>query len=332
MDDFGIDQEGPGHVETIGPWQQGDGAITRQLTPLNPIRVFEAAGRHLSLSKAAQELNVTQSAVSRQVKLLENILGIALFERTPRSVKLTTKGKQYLEDIGDAFAILEDATNRVRERNTPDIIKLRVYSTFALRWLIPRLPRFAQCHPKIEVQLMTLSPASKMDFEHELIDAYIRTGFGDWAGVRSDRLIQNHLVAVCHPDIAARLKTPSDLKHVTLLHSYARQDDWRKWINALKLEGIDPVKGMKFENSGLAYQAAASGLGVAISQVALVQAELRQGTLVIPFPYSLPAERTYYFVSPLGHNSRRVQVFRDWLISECDQDENFLESLGLKAF
>lgn len=303
--------------------------MARKLIPLNPIRAFEAAGRHLSLSRAAEELNVTQSAVSRQVRLLEDILGIALFERTPRSINLTIKGKQYLEDIGDAFAMLEDATSRVSERNTADILKLRVFLTFALRWLIPRLGSFAAAFPEIEVQIMTLSPARKVDFEHEYTDAHIRTGFGDWPGVRSDRLISNHLVAVCRPDVAARLRTPADLQHVTLLHSYARQDDWRKWLSALNVRSIDPVRGLKFENSGLAYQAAASGLGVAISQVALVQKELRDGDLVIPFPYVLPAEKTYYLVSPLHQEPKRIRTFREWILSECRQDENFVESLNL---
>lgn len=293
------------------------------------MRAFEAAGRHLSLSRAAEELNVTQSAVSRQVRLLEDQLGVNLFERTPRSIVLTPKGKQYLEDITDAFALLEDATNRVRERRSEDILKLQVYSTFALRWLIPRLGGFAEAHPEIEVQLMNLSPTKPIDFEHEFTDACIRTGFGDWPGVRADWLIPNSLIAVCHPHLAEQLKEPSDLKQATLLHSYARPDDWRKWLSSVGADAVDPMRGLKFENSMLAYEAAAEGLGIVIAQASLVQKELHSGALVIPFRYVMPAERTYYLIAPNRQEPRRVSIFREWILRECRKEDDYLAKLDL---
>jgi LysR family glycine cleavage system transcriptional activator len=293
------------------------------------MRAFEAAGRHLSLSRAAEELNVTQSAVSRQVRLLEEQLGVSLFERSPRSIILTPKGQQYLEDIADAFALLEDATNRIRERRSADVLKLKIFSNFALRWLIPRLADFANAYPEIEVQIMTLSPSKPVDFEHEFTDAVIRTGFGDWPGVRSDWLIPNNLVVVCHPEIAAKIKDPMDLQHITLLHSYARPDDWRKWLHTVGAGAVDPMSGMKFENSSLTYQAAIHGLGVAVAQASLVRKELQSGELVAPFPYVMAAERTYYLISPIRKEPRRLTVFRDWILRECRKEEDYLSKMRL---
>ncbi|TFL10216.1 transcriptional regulator GcvA [Pusillimonas caeni] len=303
--------------------------MTRRLAPLNAMRAFESAGRHLSFSRAADELHVTQSAISRQVRLLEDQLGVSLFERKPRSISLTPKGKQYLDDITDAFALLEDATNRVRERQNADILKLQVFSTFALRWLIPRLGNFAEEHPEIEVQLMTLSPSKPVNFEHEFTDACIRTGFGDWPGMRSDRLISNKLIAVCSKDVAKTLSSPDDLAKVTLLHSYARPDDWRKWLSPLGASSVDPSRGLKFENSSLAYQAAIEGIGVAIAQAGLVQKELQNGDLVIPFPYVMPAEKTYFLISPNRQEPQRIAVFREWILRKCREEDDSLAELDL---
>jgi LysR family glycine cleavage system transcriptional activator len=284
------------------------------------MRAFEAAGRHLSLSRAAIELNVTQSAVSRQVRLLEEHLGVRLFERLPRSLLLTPKGSQYLEELTDAFALLEEATNRIRERRSAEILRLRVFSTFALRWLIPRLGDFALEYPEIEVQLMTLSPNKPIDLAHDDADAWIRTGFGDWPGMRSDWLVPNQLVPVCAPALRAQLTHLADLQRLTLLHSYARPDDWRKWLSVADADSIDSTRGIKFENSGLMYQAAVDGLGVAIAQAVLVRRDLESGSLVVPFPIVIPAERTYYLVSPLRSEARRLVAFREWILKESRKD------------
>ncbi|WP_345815747.1 LysR substrate-binding domain-containing protein [Paraburkholderia sp. PREW-6R] len=284
------------------------------LPPLNPTRAFEATGRLLSISKAAQELAVTPAAVSRQVRTLERYLGVDLFERVKGRLELTAAGASYLAELMPLFESLRDATASLRTTTRgASVLKIRSPATFAVRWLIPRLANFHRSHEDIEVQLTTSS--APLNFGREDIDAGIQLGDGAWSGVHVQRLIPNVLIPVAASTHA--VKPRSKLQGETLLHSLARPEDWTLW---LKGAGISPNAGrreMRYETSLLAYQAAIEGHGIAIAQEALVRAELNSGALVAPFPFKLDrGAHTYYFAWPANRkSSRALEVFRDWLVT-----------------
>lgn len=286
------------------------------LPPLNPLKAFEAAGRLQSVSRAADELAVTPAAVSRQIKALEEFLTVTLFERLPGGVRLTPAGARYLAEVGPLLVGLREATNVVmggsyRRR----VLKIRSPATFAVRWLIPRLAGFHSRHPSIDVQVAT-SPAP-LDFDREAIDAGIQLGTGEWPGLRTERLMPNVLVPVVSPRYAAdhALQAPRTLAQQTLLHSMARPDDWSLWLKSAGDTAVNPYRGMKYETSLLAYQAALEGHGVAIAQRALVEKELASGTLVAPFGHALDCGAfTYYFAVPAARDeSPALRAFRTWL-------------------
>lgn len=284
------------------------------LPPLNPARAFEATGRLLSVSKAADELCVTPAAVSRQVRALESYLGTPLLLRTRGRLELTPAGARYLSDLIPLFATLREATQAVSGSNVGrDTLRIRSPATFAVRWLIPRLASFHQKHKDIDVQVMT--SFAPLDFQREDIDAGIQLGDGRWPGMRTLQLVRNELVAVVAPTL--RLSQRKQLATQTLLHSMARPDDWMLWLRAAGLRNVNPAQGMKYETSLLAYQAAIEGHGVAIAQKALIEKELADGTLVAPLDRVLDREDyTYYFAWPTGKpQSRALRLFRDWLVT-----------------
>src|SRR5262245_55138352 len=204
-----------------------------RLPPLNAIRAFEAAARHMSITLAADELHVTPGAVSRQIKALEDVLSLRLFERGHREITLTRQGAEYHRAVTRALDALREATRRLKRGRQRKQLKIRAYTTFAMRWLIPRLSGFHAAHPGIEVLLKaSLEP---VDFRKEDIDGAIRLGDGQWPGVRTHRLVANILAPVASPRLlkaGPRLKRPADLAHHTLLHSIARPDDWASWLEA----------------------------------------------------------------------------------------------------
>ncbi len=282
------------------------------LPPLNPTRAFEATGRLLSMSKAAEELSVTPAAISRQVRALEDFLQTALFERVHGALALTPAGARYLSDLMPLFATLRAATQTVMSGSqSGNVLRIRSPATFAVRWLIPRLAGFHRTNQGIDVQLTTSS--APLNFESEDIDAGIQLGSGDWPGMNTQRLIPNELVPVVAPTHA--LKKPQQLKRQTLLHSLARADDWDLWLKAAGLSGINAQRGMRYETSLLAYQAAIEGHGVAIAQRALVEKDLADGTLLVPFGPTLDrGAHTYYFAWPSGkRQTAALRAFCDWL-------------------
>lgn len=284
------------------------------LPPLNPARAFEATGRLLSISKAADELCVTPAAVSRQVHALESFLGTPLFVRIRGGLELTPAGARYLSDLIPLFAALREATLAItgstQGRNT---LRIRSPATFAVRWLIPRLAGFHQLHKNIDVQVMT--SFAPLDFQREDIDAGIQLGEGRWPGMRTLRLVRNELIPVAAP--AMCLTNKKQLATQTLLHSMARPDDWATWLRAAGLRNVNPAQGMKYGTSLLAYQAAIEGHGVAIAQKALIEKELADHTLEAPLGLVLDREDyTYYFAWPTGKpSSGALRAFREWLAS-----------------
>jgi LysR family transcriptional regulator, glycine cleavage system transcriptional activator len=292
----------------------------RILPSLNALRAFEVVGRLLSVQLAADELNVTPAAVSRHIKLLEDQLGVALFDRGHRSISLTPMGHRYLTDIARAFESMTVATINLVEIRRRRTLKIRAYTTFSMKWLLPRLSTFHQENPDIEVSLTTSVQA--VDFNAEDVDAAIRLSHAPSSDVGFDRLVPNELTPVCSPEFAhahpeLNDETPDSLKKVPLLHSLARRDDWAKWLDAAGVHGVNPLGGLSYESSILAYDAAARGHGVAMAQQVLVSDELEKGKLVRPFSFILSeGSFTYYLVYPKSHLSNaEFNLFRTWLLS-----------------
>jgi LysR family transcriptional regulator, glycine cleavage system transcriptional activator len=291
-----------------------------RLPPLNAVRAFEAAARHMSITLAADELNVTPGAVSRQIKSLEDTLDLQLLKRGHRQISLTRQGADYYRAVTRALEALRDATRRLKRRSQRKQLKIRAYTTFAMRWLIPRLSGFHAAHPDIEVLLKaSLEP---VDFRKEDIDGAIRLGDGNWPSANCHRLVANILVPVASPALFKRgpkLRRPADLAHHTLLHSIARPDDWHYWLEAAGAgDKVDAHAGMTYESSAMSYAAAVEGQGIAIAQLFLVQKDLDDGKLIMPFKQKVDmGDYTYYLLTPKQREeTASMKTFRLWLLEQ----------------
>ncbi len=287
--------------------------MVKMLPPLNPLKAFEAAARLGSLTIAAEELGVSQVAVSRQVRVLEEYLGVILFHRSHRSIQLTREGKELSDGISDAFEHINAAVLRVSRRGRRDILAIQSYTTFSQRWLIPRLPLFHAENPQLEVRLT--SSTLPVDFSTQNVDAAVRSGQGQWEGLYADKLAAIELVPVCSSSFQQEtgLLSSDDLSRVSLLHSIARPNDWAMWLRANGV-AIDASRGFKFENSTLAYEAALQGIGVAIGIKVLVENHLGVGTLIAPFDKTVMLGESYYLTWPKSVKpSLPLKKFHDWL-------------------
>ncbi|WP_172151980.1 transcriptional regulator GcvA [Pseudomonas tumuqii] len=297
-----------------------------KLPPLNAIRAFEAVARHLSITVAADELNVTPGAVSRQIRSLEEFMEQPLFIRGHRQITLTPAGKQYFNAVARIIEELRSATRKLKRPPKRRQIKVRAYTTFAMQWLIPRLASFHQEHPKIEV-LLTAS-LDPVDFHNEDLDAAIRLGSGDWPNCNCYVLSDNVLAPVCSPallDSEPGLHAPADVAEYSMLHSLARPDDWTHWLEATGVIGqVDARAGMSYQSSSMAYAAAVGGQGIAMAQLFLVEKELREGTLVRPFAQSVDmGAYTYYLLTPKHRaESEDMTTFRLWLLEQARLTRN----------
>ncbi|MBO9354664.1 LysR family transcriptional regulator [Bordetella petrii] len=290
--------------------------MKRVPVPLNPLRAFEASARLLSFTLAAEELSVTQVAISRQVRVLENYLGVELFTRGPRSIQLTDAGARLYPSVGRAFDEISHAAALVSRRNRPDVLAIQAYTTFAQHGLIPLLSRFHEKYPGIEVRLSASTQA--VDFAHQDLDAAIRSGTGQWPDYESDFLAPIELLPVASPRLlkaVGGLRDAGDLRRVTLLHSLARPDDWAAWLRTAGCGNATGLRVLKFENSAMAYEAAIQGVGCAIGIRALVGRYLASGALVAPFALTHTLPGGYYLVRPKGRNeSPALRIFRAWLL------------------
>jgi LysR family glycine cleavage system transcriptional activator len=295
--------------------------MPRRLPPLNALRAFEAAARHLSFTQAAQELNVTQAAISHQVKALEERLGVLLFHRRGRTLMLSEAGQAYLPPVREAFDGLATATEGLIRRDSAGTLTVSCLSSFAVTWLVPRLKRFRDHEPDIDVRLSASDQL--VDFAREDVDLAIRYGRGDWPGLWVDRIMTEDITPVCSPKLLEgpkRLERPADLRHVTLLHEDMRES-WRMWLLAAGVDDVDPERGPGFSHANMAIQAAVDGQGVALGRTPLVAAELAAGRLVKPFDISLPAEFAYYLVCPEATAERpKVRAFRAWLLEMAAEE------------
>ena len=294
--------------------------MTKFLPPLNALRAFDAAARHLSFTRAANELNVTQAAVSHQIKALEERLGIPLFKRMNRALLLTDAGQAYLPAVREAFDGLARATDRLMRRDRGGALTVSVLPSFAAKWLVPRLGRFRARHPEIDVRMST--DHHMVDFARDDVDAGIRYGQGEYAGLDSVRILTDDVIPVCSPALLKGkhpLLHPSDLRHHTLLHDDFRVD-WRIWLLSAGVNDVDPERGPAFTDSSMVVQAAVEGQGVALARSVLADADLRAGRLVKPFDVSVPARWAYYFVCPLAtRDGPKIKAFREWLLSEAEK-------------
>ena len=290
----------------------------RRLPPLNALRAFEAAGRLQSFTRAAAELHVTQAAVSHQVKGLETHLGLKLFHRMNRSLTLTEEGQQYLPAITSALDTIAGATQSLARRESEGALTVSVLPSFAAGWLVPRLGGFRRAHPNIDLRI---DPEPDLvDFARGDVDVGVRYGRGDYPGLRADRLMAEDIFPVCAPQLARGrhpLREPADLRYHTLLHDDGH-GDWRTWLLAAGIDGVDADRGPMFTSSSMLIQAAIAGQGVALARAVLAADALASGELVRPFALGLPTEFAYYIVYPDASADRpKVRAFRDWLLAEA---------------
>ena len=287
------------------------------LPSLNGLRAFEAAARHLSFTRAAEELHVTQTAISHQIRRLEQQLGKRLFMRRTRALALTPEAEEYLPAIRTAFDDLRRATDRLQRRDRDGFLTISTTASLAAKWLVTRVAAFQEAHPGIEVRITTSSHL--VDFQREEVDVAVRYGRGSWPGLRAQWLMAEDLFPVCSPALmkgTKRLRRPQDLVDHTLLHTTVGREDWQLWLTAAGLPvSLALRRGLSFDQSFMALQAAMDGLGIALGRSSLVGADIAAGRLVVPFDVILPADAGYYVVAPEETaDATKITLFRDWLI------------------
>lgn len=284
--------------------------MDRSQLPLNALRAFEASARHLSFTRAAEELCVTQAAVSHQIKALEERLGAPLFRRLARGLALTDEGQALIPAVSESIDRLCRAMARFEAGAVREVLAVGVVGTFAVRWLMPRLAAFHEAYPLVELRLSTHN--NKVDLGAEGLDMAIRFGDGDWPGLQAERLMRAPMSPLCAPALAARLETPAALAGATLLRSY-RHWEWRAWFAAAEVEP-PPIRGPVFDSLTLMVHAAVQGQGVVLAPPALFQAELTSGQLVQPFP--ITCEVGAYWLTWLRHRptTSAMTAFRGWCL------------------
>ena len=278
--------------------------------PLNALRAFEASARHLSFTRAAIELNVTQSAVSAQVKSLENRLGTPLFRRLPRGLAVTDEGQALLPMLSETFGRIGAVLEQFRGGRTREVLTVAAVGTFAAGWLMPRLEAFHRCHPFVDLRLMTNN--NRVDLAGEGLDYAIRFGDGAWHGTEAEPLMEAPLSPMCTPELAGRLREPADLARETLLRSY-RADEWTRWFAAAGVSA-PLLYGPVFDSSVTMAAAAMRGLGVALLPLAMFTLELQHGRLVQPFDVQVSTGR--YWLTRLKSRPEGAAMgeFRRWLL------------------
>ncbi|HIF9493617.1 TPA: transcriptional regulator GcvA [Photobacterium damselae] len=296
--------------------------MSRRLPPLNSLKVFEAAARHLSFTRAAEELFVTQAAVSHQIKALEEFLGLKLFRRRNRSLLLTEEGQSYFLDIKDIFSSIADATDKVLERGAKGALTISLPPSFAIQWLVPRLIDFNEQHPDIDVRIkaVDLDEGSLTDD----VDVAIYYGRGNWSGLRADKLYQEFMMPLCSPMVLTGpkpLRTLDDLKNHALLHDTSRKE-WKNYVRQYDIKGVNVNQGPIFSHSTMVLQAAAHGQGIALGNNVLAQPELEAGRLVCPFDEVLMSKNAFYLVCQEKQaDSGRIQAFRDWVLAKARSEQ-----------
>jgi LysR family glycine cleavage system transcriptional activator len=314
-----------------------------RLPPLNALRVFEAAARHLSFKEAANELSITQAAVSHQIKSLEDYLGVQLFKRAGRGVQLTEAARAALPRLRDGFDALAAAVEMIHVRADETDLQITAPPVFTARWLMPRLADFAKREPKIDVRVVSSSKmvdAGALDAAHLVANTDLRSettgveihlGAGDYPGYRADRLFGVATVVVASPELvkgSPPLREPADLARHTLLHDdamdlVAHGHAWQKWLDVAGVgDKVDGTRGPHFSTNILSLEAASQKLGVALALRPLVNADLASGRLCAPFDVALKPQSAYYLVCPEVIAERPAVVsFRKWLLQQAEREK-----------
>jgi LysR family glycine cleavage system transcriptional activator len=293
-----------------------------RLPPLNALRAFDSAARHLSFARAAEELDVTPGAISQQIRVLEDFVGQPLFRRLGRTVELTDPGKAAAPALREAFDKLHDAARLLQMPLRRGRVAVSAAPSFAAKWLVPRLEAFQARHPDVEVWIS--ADMAVVDFAVDDVDVAIRYGPGLYPNVHAERLMSESVVPVCSPGLLATLETPADLARVTLLHDGSPENDptcpdWAMWLKARGVDGVDPRPGPRFNQGSLAIEAAISGRGVALAKRAIAQADLDAGRLAIPFAdQGSPVAFAYHVVWPRGRTmTPGLKAFVAWVREEA---------------
>ncbi len=288
--------------------------------PLNALRMFDAAARHLSLTRAAQELHVTQAAVSQHIRNLEERLGKPLFRRLPRGLALTDEGQALWPVVTQSFERIQQSLQQVAEPRPREILTVGVVGTFAIGWLIPRLSQFQQLQPHIDLRLLTNN--NRVDLAGEGLDAAVRFGDGAWHGTHAQMLLRAPLSPMCTPALAQQLREPADLARQSLLRSY-RSQEWEGWFAGLE-QTAPLARGAMFDSSLTLAEAAAQGAGVALLPTRMFEHMLQQGRLVRPFAHEV--DTGAYWLTHLKSRpaSGALQVFRQWLLAQLQADSENL--------
>ncbi len=301
--------------------------MSRRLPPLNALRAFEAAARHLSFVKAASELHVTPAAIGHQVRQLEAILGTPLFRRVNRTLLLTDAGQACLPGIRDGFQRLSEAIDSIDAVGRAGVLTVSVAPSFAAKWLVPRLDRFQDAYPDLDVRVS--ASMQLVDFARDDVDVAIRYGSGQYPDLIVERLLPETVMPVCSPELMAGaqpLRSPGDIRFHTLLHDDSSEDDatcpdWRMWLKARKVDGVDWARGPRFNQSSLVLEAAIRGRGVALAKAQLAADDLATGRLVRPFVADTVALGFAYFLvyPPNKSGQPKFALFRDWLYAEAER-------------
>jgi LysR family glycine cleavage system transcriptional activator len=300
-----------------------------RLPPLNALKAFEAAARHESFTRAAEELCVTQGAVSQQVKALEAELAIKLFNRERQRLVITEAGRDYLTVVRDALDRIAVGTERLQQRQNAGVLTVSTSPDFAAKWLVHRLGHFAEAH--VGIDLRVSATMHHVDFAREEVDMAVRHGDGNWPGLDTVQLSSERLFAVCSPKLLSgrrRLGKPADILKFPLIHLDSRSD-WTKWLRAVGISDADVTHGPVLNRASMVIDAAVNGQGVALARTTLAAWDLINGRLVRPFPESLRISKTYWIICPKATASLpKIVTFRDWLLAEASQDLRQLKKLG----
>jgi len=292
--------------------------MARHLPPLNALKAFEAAARHESFTRAADELHVTQGAVSHQVKALETELGIKLFTRERQHLLITEAGREYLAVVRDALDRIAMGTERLVKRQGSGVLTVSTSPDFAAKWLVHRLGRFAEAHPGIDLRVS--ATLHHVDFAREDVDIAVRHGDGHWPSLQVTRMCAEHLFAICNPRLAADLSRPRDVLRYPLLHMDGGKA-WSSWLEAAGIGGAEAIQGPTLNGASMLIDAAIDGHGIALARTTLAAWDLINKRLVRPFDVKLPLSKSYWIVCPKASASLpKLAAFREWLVIEANED------------
>ncbi len=303
--------------------------MLRRLPVLNALKSFEAAARHESFTRAAEELAVTQGAVSHQVKALEQELGIKLFNRERQRLKITEPGREYLTVIRDAFDRIALGTERLIQRQSAGTLTISTSPDFAAKWLVHRIGRFSEAHPEIDLKVS--AAMHHVDNAREEVDLAVRHGDGNWAGLHVERLATEQVFPICSPKLLKgrqRLAKPIDVLKFPLLHLESRREDWASWLDAAGVPDAKVSLGPVMNRASMLIDAAVAGQGIALARITLAAWDLLNGRLIRPFTEVLRVSNTYWIVCPKATAMLpKVKGAREWLLAEAADDARRLKAL-----